>query len=58
MTANVVVTIAPLLLYKNCISFPFKVQGTDILHQVENDLRFSNRGNLPVKTSLRTASLV
>jgi len=33
MTANVVVTIAPLLLYKNCISFPFKVQGTDILHQ-------------------------
>ena len=27
MTANVVVTIAPLLLYKNCISFPFKVQG-------------------------------
>ena len=58
MTANVVVTIAPLLLYKNCISFPFKVQGTDILHQVENDLQVSNRGNLPVKTSLRTASLV
>ena len=39
MTANVVVTIAPLLLYKNCISFPFKVQGTDILRQVENDLQ-------------------
>ena len=58
MTANVVVTIAPLLLYKNCISFPFKVQGTDILHQVENDLQVFNRGNLPVKTSLRTASLV
>ena len=39
MTANVVVTIAPLLLYKNCISFPFKVQGTDILNQVENHLK-------------------